>query len=144
MPQFVRMILMLEDEPERVVRFKAILSMNQRETGLFVHRTAAAFIDAHSRLPTAPRLIALDHDLFAEREGGPDPGDGRDVDRYLANCVPTCPVLIHSSNAPAAHAMLFTLQEAGWQVERIAPLGDDWIEGYWYPTAMRMMSTIRP
>jgi hypothetical protein len=35
--------------------------------------------------------------------------------------------------------MLFSLRDAGWTVERIAPLGDDWIENYWYPTICDMI-----
>jgi hypothetical protein len=48
---------------------------------------------------------------------------------------PVAPVLIHSTNAEAADSMLFVLTESGWYVDRIAPIGEDWIESYWYPTA---------
>ena len=50
-------------------------------------------------------------------------------------------ILIHSTNAPAADSMLLTLRDAGWVVDRISPLGDDWIEAYWYPYAMRMIDS---
>jgi hypothetical protein len=52
----------------------------------------------------------------------------------------TCPALIHSTNAHAADSMLFSMRDAGWTVDRIAPIGDDWIESYWYPIAMEMIS----
>ncbi len=40
--------------------------------------------------------------------------------------------------------MLFTLRDAGWSVDRIAPLGEDWIESYWFPFAMRMLASSGP
>jgi hypothetical protein len=35
--------------------------------------------------------------------------------------------------------MLFSMRDAGWTVDRIAPIGDDWIESYWYPVAREMI-----
>ncbi len=29
--------------------------------------------------------------------------------------------------------------DSGWTVDRIAPVGDDCIESYWFPTAMAMI-----
>lgn len=134
------LVLMLEDDRDRIVRFNAILDQHDGDAEITICRTAPDFVDAHAKLQTAPSLIALDHDLFTDHEDDPNPGDGRDVARYLAKCEPNCPVLIHSTNAPAADSMLFTLRNAGWTVDRIAPLGDDWIEAYWYPVALDMIS----
>jgi hypothetical protein len=36
--------------------------------------------------------------------------------------------------------MLFSMRDAGWTVDRIAPIGDDWIESYWYPVALKMIA----
>ena len=135
----VLFILMLEDDHERIKRFNAIIDQHQEETHIVIRRTAADFIDAHTQLQSIPNLIALDHDLFTDHEDAPDPGDGRDVARYLAQCEPICPVLIHSTNVAAADSMLFTLRDAEWTVDRIAPLGDEWIEEYWYPIALEMV-----
>lgn len=132
-------VLMLEDDRERIQRFRAILRRHDGGVEVGIHRTAGEFIAAFGRLESPPSLIALDHDLFTDHESDPDPGDGRDVARYLAERRPMCPVLIHSSNAPAADSMLFTLRDANWEVDRIAPIGGDWIETYWYPIALDMM-----
>ena len=104
-------------------------------------RTAADFIAGYQDAPRQPALICLDHDLFTEHPDDPDPGDGREVAEYLANQTPACHVIIHSSNAPAANSMYFTLEDAGWDVERIAPLGADWIETYWWSTAKPWLIT---
>lgn len=124
------LVIMLEDDRDRIDRFSAILA--NRATLLY-WRTADAFIDAYSHLPQIPQLIALDHDLFVDSVGDPDPGDGREVAKYLATQTPIVPVLIHSTNWIAAESMLSTLREAAWNVERIAPIGEDWIEADWYP-----------
>lgn len=96
-------------------------------------------VQAYGTLQVAPTLIALDHDLFVDHDDDPDPGDGREVASFLARMKPIAPVLIHSTNAVAADSMLYTLQESGWTVDRIAPIGEDWIESYWFPTAMKMI-----
>ena len=124
---------MLEDDIDRLNRFKAILDRFQ--SVVFVHyRTADDFILNYKDLEMQPCLICLDHDLFPENHDDPDPGDGRDVARFLASEKPCCHAVIHSSNSVAADSMLYTLLDAGWDVEKIAPLGDDWIESYWWPT----------
>jgi hypothetical protein len=35
--------------------------------------------------------------------------------------------------------MMFSMRDAGWTVDRIAPIGDDWIESYWHPVALEMI-----
>jgi hypothetical protein len=92
------------------------------------------------RLLALPDLICLDHDLFVDSPDDPDPGDGRDVSNFLITQEAQCPVLIHSTNAHAADSMLFSMRDAGWTVDRIAPIGDDWIESYWYPVALEMIA----
>jgi hypothetical protein len=130
-------LLMLEDARDRIERFDRVLASASIE--LVFHRTSHAFIRAYHSLDFVPDLIALDHDLFVDDDGDPDPGDGRDVAQFLASRKPKAPILIHSTNAIAADSMLYTLQDAGWTVDRIAPIGDDWIESYWFPTAMEIM-----
>lgn len=131
------MLFMLEDDRDRIDRFTRILSGASIQ--LLHYRTATDFIQAYGTLQIAPTLIALDHDLFVDHHDDPDPGDGRDVASFLARKKPIAPVLIHSTNAVAADSMLYTLHETGWTVDRIAPIGEDWIESYWFPTAMKMI-----
>ena len=128
-----RTILMLEDETERLVRFEDVLRSVVPSVNLRHWRTAAGFIDGYCGFESTPLLICLDHDLFVHSADEPDPGDGRDVTEFLASQQPCCHVVIHSSNAPAADSMHFTLVDAGWDSERIAPIGQDWIESYWFP-----------
>ena len=135
----MNLIVMLEDDRERIDRFSAVLRERFDGCVLNVSRTAPDFIAAYLALQDTPTLIALDHDLFTDSPGDPDPGDGRDVARFLAAQTPTAPVLIHSTNADAADSMLYTLRDAGWNVDRIAPLGEDWIESYWFPYATEMI-----
>ena len=135
-----KLLIMLEDESERLVRFEAVLS-SQAEPIEWLHwRTASDFTSAFSKLDRSPDLICLDHDLFTDNPDDPDPGDGRDVAEFLASVDPCCHIIIHSSNSPAAKSMQFTLEDANWDVERIAPLGDDWIESFWWATAKPWIS----
>ncbi|KLU01842.1 hypothetical protein RISK_006026 [Rhodopirellula islandica] len=131
--------MMLEDDLDRIWRFKTIVAAHYPDARLDVYRTAPAFIAAYTKLASPPCLICLDHDLFVDSPNDPDPGDGRDVSRFLTTQEAICPALIHSTNAPAADSMMFSMRDAGWTVDRIAPLGDDWIETYWYPTAKQML-----
>ncbi len=125
------LIVMLEDDHDRIARFSAVLSNGYR---FLFWRTAHDFIANFPQIPT-PQLIALDHDLFIDHPGDPDPGDGRDVSRYLSTVPPVAPVLIHSTNSLAAESMLYQLRESGWVVDRISPIGEDWIEADWFPFA---------
>jgi hypothetical protein len=83
-------------------------------------------------------LISLDHDL----EPGVDqldPGTGRDAANFLAKRVPVCPVIIHSTNYPAALGMQAELVDRGWRVERITPYADlAWIEEAWLPLVVEL------
>lgn len=128
--------IMLEDDLERIERFQSVL---RPQHCLDVSRTAWGFIDLYQRRTETVDLICLDHDLFTDSPDDPDPGDGRDVSRFLATEPPLAPVLIHSTNADAADSMLFSLRDAHWDAERIAPIGADWIEDYWYPTVVELL-----
>ncbi|WP_442507115.1 cyclic-phosphate processing receiver domain-containing protein [Novipirellula sp. SH528] len=135
----MRYLVMLEDDLDRIRRFNAIIAIHHPSVRLEVYRTAPTFIAAYSALTSTPCLICLDHDLFVDSPDDPDPGDGRDVSTFLTTQDANCPALIHSTNAPAADSMMFSMRDAGWTVDRIAPIGDDWIESYWYPTAVEMI-----
>ena len=131
---------MLEDDLDRISRFRAVLALHHPTATLDVYRTAPGFIAAYSGLDCVPDLICLDHDLFTDSPDDPDPGDGRDVSAFLVTREPIAPALIHSTNAPAADSMLYSMRDAGWNVDRIAPLGEDWIESYWFATACELVA----
>jgi len=136
-----KLILMLEDESERLIRFDAVLSELGGSIEWKHWRTAQDFIHGFASSNKTPDLICLDHDLFTDHPDDPDPGDGRDVAKFMATKPPCCHVIIHSSNAHAADSMFFTLEDAKWDVEKIAPLGHDWIESYWWLTAKPWIAT---
>ena len=136
MPNSPFLILMLEDESDRLTRFDSAISKLGEAVEWRHWRTAEEFIAGFKSTDRPPGLICLDHDLFTDHPDDPDPGDGRDVAEFMATQPPCCHVIIHSSNAHAADSMFFTLSDANWDVEKIAPLGQDWIESYWWDTAI--------
>jgi hypothetical protein len=128
-------VALLEDDPRRIEALCECL--NGGWPGCRIDR----FTDAPSMIRWlrenvgAVDIICLDHDLndFRDADGELEPaGTGREVVDELVKLAPTCPVLIHSSNAPAASGMLFALRDAGWPVRAIAPYDDlAWVEGAW-------------
>ena len=134
---------MLEDESDRLERFDSLLQTLGDSVEWRHWRTAADFISGFKSADRAPALICLDHDLFTDHPDDPDPGDGRDVAEFMANQLPLCHVVIHSSNSHAADSMFFTLSDAKWDVEKIAPLGQDWIESYWWVTVKPWLEIAR-
>jgi hypothetical protein len=96
------------------------------------------FLDAHL---AETILISLDNDL--DMKTGPDgrsydPGEGRRVAEFLARQGPVCPVLIHTTNAPAADDMTRMLRGAGWKTRRVVPFDDtEWIKTDWFFTVRR-------
>lgn len=86
------------------------------------------------------KLISLDHDLNPQPDSTTDPGTGLDVANFLASRRPICPVIIHSTNADRAWSMHNELRFADWKVERVGPIGNDWVEKLWLPKARQMVS----
>ena len=82
----MRFLFMLEDDLDRIQRFKAILAKRHPGSQVEIHRTAHSFIAAYKLLAATPCLICLDHDLFVDSPNDPDPGDGRDVSEFLRCC----------------------------------------------------------
>jgi hypothetical protein len=123
-------LLLLEDNAERLERFAAVLLAIDPALRLRAWRDAHAMIrEAGAWLPTAV-LISLDHDLEPE-PGEPDLGDGCIVAKWLASQPIVRPVIIHSSNSERSAWMAGEFELAGWRYWRVAPLGDDWIESDW-------------
>jgi hypothetical protein len=135
------MLLMLEDNAERVEQFAAVWNALARGQPMRVWRSACEMVrEMGAHLPAAI-LISLDHDL--EAEDGTDPGDGMDVARCLAALTPTCPVIVHTSNGDRGTLMMGELELAGWKRHRVYPLGDDWIETDWRRTARQALRRSR-
>ncbi len=136
----MKAILILEDYDERIAAFqKTVAALGD---GFEVR----VWCDAHSMIaeceeffPTAA-LISLDHDLNPMPGVTADPGTGVDVARYLGDFMPVCPVLIHSSNTDRVYSMQNELRFAGWMVDRVGPIGADWIETSWLRTAKRLLA----
>ena len=128
-------IVVLEDNPDRVRVMRDCLE------GRFAHFECRFFDDPaemmeylDANLPETI-LISLDHDLeLKEAPSGKmiDPGTGRAIADYLARKPAVCPVVIHTTNAPAALGMQMVLKDARWLTCRIIPFNDlEWIPTDW-------------
>ncbi len=97
-----------------------------------------AFLPAHL---AETIVISLDNDLDPKPGADGrliDVGEGRQVADFLAAHEPVCPVVIHTSNGPAADAMTDTLSTAGWKTRRVMPFDDTaWITEDWFPAMRR-------
>jgi hypothetical protein len=133
------MILLLEDDADRVRRFTDALRAIDSSLALVVWRDARRMIrEVGERLPHA-RLISLDHDLEPEEGQSGDPGDGLEVVKFLVKRPQVCPVILHTSNRERCDWMAGELELAGWRSHRVAPLGDDWIECDWRRAVRRLL-----
>jgi hypothetical protein len=123
-------LLLLEDNAERLERFAAVLRTIEPGLPVRVWRDARVMIREAGPLLGSSRLISLDHDLEPE-PGEPDLGDGYLVVKWLVSQPTVRPVIIHSSNSERSAWMAGEFDLAGWRHWRVAPLGDDWIESDW-------------
>ena len=88
------------DRPQSPVRRPALVPPHDSAE-------AIAWLEARQHLVD---LISLDHDLDSvDRDESPrrDHGCGRGVADYLAEQLPTCPIIIHTSNSIAGDGMYF-------------------------------------
>src|SRR5262249_18388844 len=136
----MKTILILEDNEERITNFRK--AVNQFGNGFEVK----FWRDAHSMraecegvFPTAA-LISLGHDLNPAPGTTADPGTGLHVAKFLTESRPACPVIIHSANADAAWSMYNELRFADWIVERVGPIGGDWVETIWLRKARELLN----
>jgi hypothetical protein len=128
------MILILEDNADRVQRFLAAANVVAPGVPVRVRRSAHAMIDDLPDTLEHARLISLDHDLN-QFPGEPDPGCGYDVAKLLSELIPCCPVIIHTSNGERGTWMEGELSRADWTYDRVYPFGGDWIETQWKAAA---------
>ena len=129
------LVLMLEDNAERLNRFQAVAA--KLGVDLISWPDAHVMIAEMGQFLHTAVLISLDHDL--EPTGPHDPGDGLDLAKHLASLPPTCPVIIHTSNGVRGDTMEGELELAEWTYHRVAPLGDDWIEADWHRVVKRAL-----
>src|SRR5438552_2278663 len=127
----MKTILILEDNDERIAAFQKTVEGLGDGFEVKIWRDAPSMIaQCEAFFPTAA-LISLDHDLNPMPDAMVDPGTGVDVARFLGDFMPVCPVLIHSSNTERVYSMHNELRFGGWMVDRVGPLGADWIETSW-------------
>jgi hypothetical protein len=137
------MLLMLEDNAERVDRFTATLGAIDPDMPLLVWRNARTMVREIGPHMSAARLISLDHDLDPG-DDGIDPGDGLEVVKFLVSQAVVRPVIIHTSNGDRANLMAGEFELAGWRYWVVAPLGDDWIEVDWRRLVKRVLNRFAP
>lgn len=136
----MKTILILEDNDERIAAFQKAVAALENGFDLKIWRDAPSMIaECEAFFPTTA-LISLDHDLNPMPGATVDPGTGVDVARFLGDFMPVCPVLIHSSNTDRVYSMHNELRFAGWMVDRVGPLGADWIETSWLRGAQRLLA----
>lgn len=130
-------IAILEDNAERREAMERLLAMHFPGHSRQYFTSSSAMVDWLRVNLSGVIFISLDHDLaLLPGENGRmvDCGTGREVADFLATQPARCPVVIHSTNQPAAAGMEMVLADSGWSVEKISPYGDlEWIEETWFP-----------
>lgn len=123
-------IAVLEDDERRIVAIRNSGRAKLRGYELRIFGSARDMVIWLSTRPDGVCLISLDCDLDATTTHDPSCGSGEDVTAFLASKAPSCPVLIHSSNAMRAPAMHMELALAGCQRVRLCPFqdADTWAE----------------
>src|SRR5688572_18291660 len=108
------MILILEDNDERVRQFRAAAAAVAPGVPVRIWRAAPEMIaELPGCLPNAS-LLSLDHDLNPVSADAADPGCGYDVAILLEDLPPCCPVIIHTSNGERRTWMEGALSLGRW------------------------------
>jgi hypothetical protein len=137
-----KLILILEDNEDRIRNFKtAVKSLGGNFSERIWFDSPNMIADLPSVLNQAC-LISLDHDLNPQPNVTTDPGTGLEVAEFLAKQKPICPVLIHSTNHEKAWSMHNELRFANCQVDRVGPIGDDWIQCLWLPKVKSLLNIV--
>ena len=134
----IDVLLMLEDNAERLERFAGVLRAIDPAMKFRAWRDANQMIREVAGVLSSATLISLDHDLEPE-PGECDLGDGYMVAKWLVSQPIVRPVIVHSSNSERALWMAGEFDLAGWRHWRVAPIGDDWIESDWRQVARRVL-----
>ncbi|WP_145358130.1 cyclic-phosphate processing receiver domain-containing protein [Alienimonas californiensis] len=130
----LEIVILEDDAPRRAAMRAALADRLPQYRPRFFTTAAEAARYLHDHLDRV-LLIVLDHDLDpipVHPRRSLDAGTGRDVADFLAAREPTCPVVIHTTNRPAAVGMEAELTDAGWTVSIVIPYGDlEWIGAEW-------------
>jgi hypothetical protein len=133
------MVLVLEDNPDRVVGFRAVLDELAPGLRMVVWFDAHAMIREVGEYLAEAKFISLDHDLEMGTSGL-DPGDGLDVAKFLVSGLLVRPVIVHSSNSDRARCMVGEFGLANWPCSRVPPIGDRWIEDDWRVVVAKLLA----
>jgi ADP-ribosylglycohydrolase len=136
----VKTLLLLEDNGERIAAFESIIRELGEEWQIRVWRDAPTMLAECEEFFDTAHLVSLDHDLNPQPGATCDPGTGLDVAKLFASHFAFCPAIIHSTNADRAWSMHNELRFAGWTVERVGPIGDDWVRKLWLPKARELLA----
>ena len=131
-----RTIMILEDNEDRIRAFERAVGSDFR---LRLWRDAPTMIAECGGELADTCLISLDHDLVPASVESPDPGTGLEVAEFLSRRQPVCPVILHTSNHERRWSMHNEFRFAGWSVEIVPPIGDDWIQISWLPKARALI-----
>jgi hypothetical protein len=136
-------ILVLEDDADRTASMREVLVTHFASHELVFIDNAPDVVEWLRQHLREAVLICLDHDLGPNRERNGetfDPGIGRDVVEYMVTLEPVCPVLVHSTNSPAAYGMKVRLKEAGWKCSRVIPFDAlEWVKLAWFPKVKKYL-----
>lgn len=136
-----RLLLVLDDDRERLRGFEEIVSRLGAEWTLKTWRDAPSMIAEIDSLLDQAHLISLDHDLYRDSTDAPDPGTGRMIANLLSKRPPVCPVIVHSTNTDAAWGMHNELVSGRWKVELVHHMNQSgWIEERWLPAVTKILS----
>jgi hypothetical protein len=125
------LILILEDNAKRIENFQRAAMQIQSRPVIKVWHDVQTMIAELKMFLSETALVSLDHDLNPQPGVERDPGTGLEVAKFMAKLPPACPVILHSSNFERVWSMHNELTHAGWQVERVGPIGQDWIKTSW-------------
>jgi hypothetical protein len=133
-----RIILILEDDDDRLVGFQSAVASLGGDFGVRVWRDAPTMIAECLTCLAKASLVSLDHDLEAVA-GATEPGTGLDMAEFLSLHPPVCPVLLHTTNFDGRLAMQNRLRTGGWTVATVPPREVDWIQASWLPMAKKLI-----
>lgn len=142
-------VFLLEDNPARLECIRRVLGEMLPDREVHIEDDCASAIAWLEENQSEVDLISLDHDLDSvprDEQPGVDHGCGRPVADFLAGRSPTCPVVIHTSNAIAGDGMYYELRRAKWPVFRVYPHDHhEWVARDWADTIreLRMSSWLR-
>lgn len=138
------LVAILDDDAERRALMRGVLSAIEMPLDSKFFDNAPAMIAWLAENLDAVALVSLDHDLgpnWRETEQVFDPGTGRDVANFMATVMPSCPVIIHSSNGFCVTGMMMELEGAGWSTRRVVPFNVlDWIRASWAATVRECLT----